>query len=69
MQAGKILSLSTWRDEKSVVGWRTQAEHHGLQQKGRFEIFEDYHLRVGEITHDSEPRRDCAWKSNASTQP
>ncbi len=54
-QPGKILSLSTWRDEKSVVRWRTQGEHHGVQQKGRFEIFEDYHLRVGEITHDSKP--------------
>ena len=52
---GRLLSLSTWRDEKSVVRWRTQGEHHGVQEKGRFEIFEDYHLRVGEIIHDTEP--------------
>jgi heme-degrading monooxygenase HmoA len=52
---GRLLSLSTWRDEKAVVRWRTQGEHHGVQQKGRFEIFEDYHLRVGEITHDTAP--------------
>jgi heme-degrading monooxygenase HmoA len=52
---GRLLSLSTWRDEKSVVRWRTQGEHHGVQEKGRFEIFADYHLRVGEIIHDSEP--------------
>jgi heme-degrading monooxygenase HmoA len=52
---GRLLSLSTWRDEKAVVRWRTQGEHHDVQQKGRFEIFEDYHLRVGEITHDTEP--------------
>jgi heme-degrading monooxygenase HmoA len=51
---GCLLSLSTWRDEKAVVRWRTQGDHHGVQQKGRFEIFEDYHLRVGEITHDTE---------------
>jgi heme-degrading monooxygenase HmoA len=38
-----------------VVRWRTQGEHHGVQEKGRFEIFEDYHLRVGEITADSAP--------------
>ncbi len=50
---GRVLSLSTWRDEKSVVRWRTQGDHHGIQGKGRFEIFEDYHLRVGEITSDS----------------
>src|SRR5882762_10376454 len=52
---GRVLSLSTWRDEKAVIRWRTQGEHHGVQERGRFEIFEDYHLRVGEITHDTDP--------------
>jgi heme-degrading monooxygenase HmoA len=50
---GKLLSLSTWRDEKAVIRWRTHGIHHGVQEKGRFEIFEDYHLRVGEITADT----------------
>ena len=52
---GRLLSLSTWHDEKAVVRWRTQREHHGVQERGRFEIFEDYQLSVGEITHDSDP--------------
>jgi heme-degrading monooxygenase HmoA len=52
---GRLLSLSTWRDEKAVVRWRTQGEHHGVQEKGRFEVFEDYHLCVGEITDDTDP--------------
>ncbi len=50
---GLLLSLSTWRDEKSVVRWRTLGIHHETQAKGRSEIFETYHLRVGEITADS----------------
>jgi heme-degrading monooxygenase HmoA len=50
---GWILSLSTWRDEKAVVRWRTLAPHHFAQARGRTEIFEDYHLRVGEIVADS----------------
>ena len=50
---GRLLSLSIWRDEKSVVRWRTHALHHETQAKGRFEIFEDYHLRIGEITADT----------------
>jgi heme-degrading monooxygenase HmoA len=54
-QKSRVLSLSTWRDEKAVVRWRTQGEHHGVQEKGRFEIFEDYHLSVGEITNDTDP--------------
>src|SRR5689334_19931349 len=50
----RLVSLSTWRDEKAVIRWRTQGEHHGVQEKGRFEVFEDYHLRVGEIFGDSQ---------------
>jgi heme-degrading monooxygenase HmoA len=49
-----VLSLSTWRDEKAVIRWRTLGAHHEVQEKGRFEVFEDYHLRVGEITADNE---------------
>src|SRR5580704_9980544 len=51
---GRVLSLSTWRDEKAVIRWRTLGVHHEVQEKGRFEVFEDYHLRVGEIVADNE---------------
>src|SRR4030095_10582677 len=50
---GWILSLSDWRDEKSVVRWRTAMRHHMVQERGRSEILLDYHLRVGQITHDT----------------
>jgi heme-degrading monooxygenase HmoA len=50
---GWILSLSSWRDEKSVVRWRTAPNHHLVQQKGRDDILENYHLRVGEIFADN----------------
>jgi heme-degrading monooxygenase HmoA len=36
VRSGWVLSLSTWRDEKSVIRWRTQGEHHFIQEKGRF---------------------------------
>jgi heme-degrading monooxygenase HmoA len=52
---GWILSLSGWRDEKAVVRWRTQAHHHAVQNKGRTEVFLDYHLRVGEVIRDTRP--------------
>jgi heme-degrading monooxygenase HmoA len=52
---GVLLSLSTWRDEKAVIRWRTLAVHHKAQEKGQFEIFEDYHLRVGEVVSDTSP--------------
>ena len=52
---GWLLSLSIWRDEKAVIRWRTRARHHEVQQKGRTEVFGDYHLRVGEIIADNRP--------------
>jgi heme-degrading monooxygenase HmoA len=50
---GRLLSLSIWADEKAVIRWRTHAMHHEVQQQGRFEVFQDYHLRVGEVTADT----------------
>jgi heme-degrading monooxygenase HmoA len=54
---GWVLSLSTWRDEKAVVRWRSQGEHHKVQEQGRSGIFSDYHLRVCEVTADTHPPR------------
>ena len=62
LRPGWVLSHSTWRDEKSVVRWRTESEHHATQAKGRFKIFRDYHLRVGDVTSDPSVNwRDGAW--------
>ncbi len=49
-EPGRLLSLSYWRDEKSLVRWRSHGGHHAIQAKGRSEVFRDYHLRVGEVT-------------------
>jgi heme-degrading monooxygenase HmoA len=57
----RLLSVSTWRDEKALVRWRVDGGHHVAQERGRFEIFDDYHLRVGEIASDSGlPEKDLA---------
>lgn len=55
---GWLVSLSSWRDEKALVRWRTHALHHEVQAKGRTEVFLDYHLRVGEFTRDTQLRDD-----------
>jgi heme-degrading monooxygenase HmoA len=55
LRRGWVLSHSSWRDEKSLVRWRTAGEHHAMQEKGRFEVFADYHLRIGEATFDANP--------------
>lgn len=51
---GWAISLSTWRDEKALIRWRTLAAHHGMQEKGRAEVFDAYRLRVGEIIADTQ---------------
>jgi heme-degrading monooxygenase HmoA len=69
-RAGRVLSLSIWRDEKAVIRWRTLAQHHHAQARGRSEIFEDYHLRVGEVVADSDlaPGRDLAQQRFDETE-
>ena len=56
---GWLLSLSSWRDEKALVRWRTRPHHHAVQEKSRERIFADYHLRVGQITRDTRTPKGC----------
>jgi heme-degrading monooxygenase HmoA len=62
-RAGWLLSHSTWRDEKSVLRWRTDGRHHAVQEKGRQRVFEDYHLRVGEVSADTAPPPEAPIRS------
>jgi heme-degrading monooxygenase HmoA len=66
----RVLSLSTWRDEKAVVRWRTQSDHQAAQEKGRFEVFEDRHLQLATSSSRIARRRPGlrSW-NNASTRP
>ena len=51
-QAGKMLSLSFWRDEAAVKQWREMDEHRGAQKLGRDAVFADYRLRVASVVRD-----------------
>ena len=51
-EAGKLLSLSFFRDEAAVAQWRTVAEHRVAQAAGRSGIFRDYRLRVVGVIRD-----------------
>ena len=50
--AGKILSLSFWKDEESIQAWRNVEMHRYAQAKGRNEIFIDYYLRIAAVKRD-----------------
>ena len=48
----KLLSLSFWRDEVAVAGWRCNVNHRSTQAAGRKGIFAGYHLRVASVARD-----------------
>jgi heme-degrading monooxygenase HmoA len=50
--AGKLLSLSFWRDEEAVARWRNQMRHRESQAAGRGGVFADYRLRIASVVRD-----------------
>jgi heme-degrading monooxygenase HmoA len=50
---GWLLSLSSWRDEKSLIRWRVSTKHHKIQQAARDRVFSDYRLRIGQTVADT----------------
>ncbi|WP_029272199.1 antibiotic biosynthesis monooxygenase [Flavobacterium sp. KJJ] len=48
----KVLSLSFWKDEASIQQWRNLEMHRHAQEKGRNEIFKEYHLRIAHVVRD-----------------
>jgi heme-degrading monooxygenase HmoA len=51
-QAGKILSLSFWRDEAAIQSWRKLDKHRAAQALGRAGVFAGYRLRVANVIRD-----------------
>jgi len=52
---GRLLSLSTWRDEKAVIRWRTHGEHHGVQEKAASKCSRTTTCASAEVTADTCP--------------
>jgi len=50
---GWLLSLSSWRDEKSLVRWSIEAHHHKVMQAARDRVFADYQMHIGEFVADT----------------
>lgn len=49
---GKILSLSFWRDEQAIKQWRNLEQHRHAQAKGRHRIFDNYRIRIADVSRD-----------------
>jgi heme-degrading monooxygenase HmoA len=48
----KVLSLSFWRDEECLAGWRNLESHRAAQAAGRGKLFKDYRLRIAGVIRD-----------------
>lgn len=51
-EPGKILSLSVFRDEAAIAGWRNLEAHRRAQARGRAEVFAKYRLRIAGVIRD-----------------
>lgn len=49
---GKILSLSWWEDEASVVQWKKNLMHKAAQEEGKRSIFAHYRIRVTRVLRE-----------------
>lgn len=49
---GKILSLSWWENEASVLAWKKNPKHQAAQSEGRNSVFSFYRIRVVEVLRD-----------------
>jgi len=45
----KILSLSLWRDDESVLRWKQVEQHRQAQLAGRKNLFADYQIKVAQV--------------------
>lgn len=52
VDSNKLLSMSFWRDEEAVAGWRKLQAHREAQAMGRNGVFTGYRLRVAAVLRD-----------------
>ena len=46
------VSISTWKDKKSVERWHQNKKHQLSQNKGKAQIFKSFRIRVAEVYKD-----------------
>ena len=52
MISDSYVSISTWKDKKSVELWHKNKKHQMSQKKGKKKIFNSFRIRVAEVFKD-----------------
>lgn len=47
--SGFAITVSYWRDEAAITGWRENVKHKAAQMKGMTQWYDRYQLRVAKI--------------------
>jgi len=47
--SGFGITVSYWRDEASILAWKTEVEHTAARERGRAAWYERYTLRVAKV--------------------
>src|SRR5437764_7307498 len=61
-----LLSYQIWQDEGSMIAWRVDRNHHGIQKIGREKVFSDYRIRISQVIHEARPGMP-AWQPERRT--
>jgi len=48
------ITVSYWRDEASIISWKTELEHQEAQAKGKSIWYTDYKIRIAKVERDYE---------------
>jgi heme-degrading monooxygenase HmoA len=43
------ITVSYWRDEEAIAGWRRHAEHTAIRKRGREQWYESFEVRVAKV--------------------
>lgn len=46
------ITVSYWRDEASIRGWKAHVDHRAAQAKGRSDWYRAYSVRVAKVERD-----------------
>jgi heme-degrading monooxygenase HmoA len=49
---GPGITVSYWRDEAAIAGWRQNAEHLEAQRGGRETWYKDFVIRIAKVERD-----------------
>lgn len=55
--SGFGITVSYWRDEVAIAGWKADLEHREAQRRGRHDFYERFELRVAKVERQKSFRR------------